>query len=175
MTRPSDEELMASYVAGDPAAFEAIYERYASRLAGVFWRGVPAGDVADLVQQTFLQLHRARRDFRPGAPLRPWLFSIAFNLKRKSFRDASRRGASLERDPAVDAGESADLQAREEAGRVRAALAMLRTGQREVIELHWFEGLPFAEVARRLGSSLSAVKVRAHRGYQKLRAFLEGT
>ena len=45
----------------------------------------------DLVQQTFLQLHRARVDFDPGQKLKPWVFTIAMNLKREYFRRKKRR------------------------------------------------------------------------------------
>ncbi|MEM1417581.1 MAG: sigma factor-like helix-turn-helix DNA-binding protein, partial [Myxococcota bacterium] len=55
---------------------------------------------------------------------------------------------------------------------VRRAVAALPQGQREVIELHWFEGLAFQEVGAILGASTTAVKVRAHRGYERLRATL---
>ncbi|HEX7671606.1 MAG TPA: RNA polymerase sigma factor, partial [Polyangiaceae bacterium] len=48
-------------------------------------------DARDLVQQTFLQLHRSRLDFRQGAALKPWLFTIAMNLKREYFRRAGRK------------------------------------------------------------------------------------
>jgi hypothetical protein len=48
----------------------------------------------------------------------------------------------------------------------------LPADQREVIELHWFDGLEFPEVAQVVGASVSAVKVRAHRGYVRLRAAL---
>jgi RNA polymerase sigma-70 factor (ECF subfamily) len=55
---------------------------------------------------------------------------------------------------------------------MRRALQQLPEEQREVILLHWFEDLPFAEVAAIVGASVPAVKVRAHRGYERLRATL---
>lgn len=174
MSAPSDEELMTRYVGGDTDAFRQLYERFAPRLAGMFRRGVsePA-DVADLLQQTFFQFHRARRDFRQGSHVRPWLFSIALNLKRRHFRDSARRKMnSLDVEPQTDATASAQARIVEDADLLQTALAKLRQGQREVIELHWFEGLSFAEVALRVGASLSAVKVRAHRGYGRLREIL---
>ena len=47
--------------------------------------------------------------------------------------------------------------------------------QREVISLHWFLGIPLPDIARSLGVGLSAVKVRAHRGYAAMRAVLSET
>jgi RNA polymerase sigma factor (sigma-70 family) len=174
MSAPSDEELMTRYVGGDTDAFRLLYERYAPRLTGMFRRGVntPA-DVADLVQQTFFQFHRARKDFREGSHVRPWIFSIALNLKRRHFRDRARRKMdSLDLEPQIDATASAEARIVEDKDLLQSALTKLREGQREVIELHWFEGLSFAEIATRVGASLSAVKVRAHRGYGRLREIL---
>jgi len=169
---------MARYVAdGDEAAFRELFARYAPRLTGMFRRGLADEEVVrDLLQQTFLQLHRARRDFRLGATLRPWLFSIALNLKRRHFRDRGRRPAgALQHDPPADRPDAeAAARGGEDRARLRAALGELTEAQREVIELHWFEGLPMAEVAGRVGASLSAVKVRAHRGYERLRGQLGG-
>jgi RNA polymerase sigma-70 factor (ECF subfamily) len=174
----SDEELMAAYVAGDRAAFRVLFDRYAPILYRVMLRQLRAAEEAhDLVQQTFLQLHRARFDFRQGAKLRPWIFTIALNLKREHFRRTRRRPeAPLEldgrKDPATNGESPLD---REEARALRLAIEGLPPDQREVIELHWFEGLSFPEVAEIVGAGLSAVKVRAHRGYRRLREELKRT
>jgi len=174
---PSDEALMAAYVAGDAAAFQALFDRYADVLYRLVRRRVASDDDArDLVQQTMLHLHRARLDFRPDAKLRPWLFTIAMNLVREHYRRQSkRRTQALESAPeAVDLGARPD-QAREldeRSARVRSALAALPMQQREVIELHWFEESPYEEIAQIVGASVAAVRVRAHRGYERLRGIL---
>ena len=83
---------MAAYLDGDRAAFDALFSRYAPRLRQMLGRRIARGeDVADVVQQTFLQLHRARKDFRVDAKLRPWLYTIALNLSRQYFRRQGRR------------------------------------------------------------------------------------
>jgi len=171
----SDEQLMAAYVAGDGAAFRVIFERYAPLLMRAMLRELYVREEAnDLVQQTFLQLHRARADFDVEHKLKPWIFTIAMNLKREYFRRKKRRPErSLEAEatlePAVGALGAARVDARRTLARV---LGDLPADQREVIELHWFDGLEFPEVAEVVGASVSAVKVRAHRGYVRLRAAL---
>jgi RNA polymerase sigma-70 factor (ECF subfamily) len=168
----SDEELMSAYVAGNAAAFRVIFERYAPLLMRAMLRELYMREEAnDLVQQTFLQLHRARADFDPAQKLKPWVFTIAMNLKREHFRRKKRRPErSLEaesaNEPAVPALGAARVEARHTLARV---LQDLPADQREVIELHWFDGLEFPEVAQVVGASVSAVKVRAHRGYVRLR------
>ena len=171
----SDEQLMAAYVGGDAAAFRAIFERYAPLLLRTMLRELYVKEEAnDLVQQTFLQLHRARADFDAGQKLKPWIFTIALNLKREYFRRKKRRpersfDAGGVAEPTVGALGAARVEARRTLARV---MADLPADQREVIELHWFDGLEFPEVAQVVGASVSAVKVRAHRGYVRLRQAL---
>jgi RNA polymerase sigma factor (sigma-70 family) len=176
---PSDEELMAAYVAGDRAAFRALFERYGSPLHRMVLRRLGSeADARDVVQQTMLQMHRARNDFRAGSRLRPWLFTIAMNLVRGYYRTAGRRREQSLDDRAPDlqatsAEQPEDARLSDEAQqRVRAALASLPEAQRIVIELHWWGECPYEEVAQIVGASVAAVRVRAHRGYEQLRRIL---
>ncbi len=163
---------MAAYVEGDRLAFAELFRRFGPMLYRMLARQLSPDDARDLVQQTFLHLHRSRRDYRPGAALRPWLFTIAINLKRQYFRRSRRE---------VLVNEAQDLEPKAEwPGRVpfeftrdvRNALAALPADQQEVIILHWMDGLPFQDVAEMVGASLTAVKVRAHRGYLAMRRIL---
>jgi RNA polymerase sigma factor (sigma-70 family) len=176
----SDEELMAAYVAGDRAAFKLLFDRYAGLLFAMSKRRLGSDDDArDVVQQTLLQLHRARNDFRPGARLRPWLFTIAMNLVREQYRKRKRRReqslentSTLPPEPSANHEAESDDEHKARSARIRAALATLPPQQREVIELHWFEESPYDEIARIVGASVAAVRVRAHRGYERLREIL---
>jgi len=166
---------MAAYVAGDADSFQEIFRRYAPLLAAKLaaWRRA-RHDVADLVQQTFLQLHRARYDFDPRYKLRPWLVTIAINVSREASRRKFRRHELLfdfDAEP-TPSGVSPDHGPFEPALLVREAMAQLPPEQREAIELHWIQGLPFYEIADGLGISAGAARVRAHRGYEALRKLL---
>jgi len=172
----TDEELMERYVrSGDAQAFEALFRRYAGRLHGLFLRSNGTRDLAsDLVQKTFMHVHRARADFQQGRPFRPWIYTIALNVRREEGRKRARsREVAVNvddvREPSVepDAKSATDRL-------VQRALTQLSDGQREVILLHWYEGLSFPEIAEMLGATVSAVKVRAHRGYGELRRMLGG-
>lgn len=170
----SDSELMKRYLDGDQDAFRQIYELYAARLQRSLRKRVRDDEVAnDLVQQTFLRFHRSRADFKRGRSPRPWLYTIAFNLARDWGRVHGKR-IHVEWDERDFPVEPEDrLQARQEARRVRDALNQLSDNSREVIELHWFEGLSFAEISQVTGDSRSALKVRAHRTYKKLKVILK--
>jgi RNA polymerase sigma-70 factor (ECF subfamily) len=172
----SDEALMCAHARGDRRALALLFDRYFGRLLRVMRRDLAVAEEArDLVQQTFLQLHRARADYDPAQRFRPWLYTIALNLKREHLRSRARRptvpldgSRALEAEAELSSPEQAD-----EARAVREAIASLPSDQRAVIELHWLDELSFAEVAECLGISANAAKVRAHRGYERLRPRLK--
>ncbi len=162
---------MLAYMAGDHSAFDALFRRYARPLQRVLERGIARDDARDLVQQTFLQLHRHRADFRVDGTLRPWIYTIALNLKRQYLRRGRGR-IQVAFEPEVTSG--ADEEPRTHARLVlEYALGRVPEAERDVIALHWLAGVPLGDVATILGISLSAAKVRAHRGYGRLRKVLE--
>jgi len=174
---PSNEDLMISYIQGEREAFERLFRRYAPLVLGLGRRHLGDEDAAkDLLQQTFVRLHGARRDYRPGEPFHPWVMTIAMNLVRDQWRRRKRRPTTtLDHEPEADDPSplgSSRLEAGERATRLHDALAALPTGQREVVELHWFQEQPFAEVARMVGSTEGAVRGRAHRAYARLKELL---
>jgi len=164
---------MLSYVQGDQGAFRELFLRYAPVLLRLLTRNVgrPA-EAQDLTQQTFLQLHRARHDFRRDMRLRPWVMTIALNLARDLLRRRGRRPETDIDAEVIAAPATVPAAASDERDRVRRALEELPREQREVIELHWFEELPFNDIAAMLGCSAGAVRVRAHRGYVNMRKSL---
>ena len=175
MSARTDEALIAAHLTGDKTAFPILFQRYAPTLQGIMRRDIrKTQDADELVQDTFLHLHRAAKSFQPDRKLRPWLMTIAFNLKREYFRRKGRRPeAPLNLDGRNDPSEEPRILERRHAQRqVTRALASLSDSQRDVIEMHWFAGLSFPEIAEAVGASLSAVKVRAHRGYEKIRGLL---
>jgi len=172
----TDEELMGSYVAGDVEAHRLLFDRLAPVLLHLARRQLrDQSDAEDVVQRSFLAIHRARHDFRDGARVRAWVFTIAMNLVRDAFRRRQRRRETPldldgRHDPAVWQNR---LEQQEAARLVRRALGSLPPDQRRAIELHWLEERPFSEIAELVGATVSAVKVRAHRGYKGMRAFIE--
>ena len=76
--------LMIAYQAGRLDAFEALYLALADDVRRFFAASVLEPSTAhDLAQQTFLELHRARHTYRPPRPVRPWVFGIAVNVRRR--------------------------------------------------------------------------------------------
>ena len=164
---------MGRFCNGDEAAFTALHARHAPRVHR-YLRRLTGNTVTaqELVQNTFVSLVISRGRYKAGAPVRPWLYAIATNAARDHFR---RRGKEvLAAEPASSETVEPVLRDQGLEKAVQKALAELPEAQRVAIVLHRFEGLSFAEIAEAVGASESAVKVRAHRGYEKLRESLRG-
>jgi RNA polymerase sigma-70 factor (ECF subfamily) len=172
---------MERYARGDDAAFADVYDALAPRLYGFLRRRTrDSGAAEDLVQQTLLHIHRARGSFIPGAEVLPWAFCIARRLMIDLVRQNRRNPAFVLDDhpsarvAAVVAADCAEqtLQARELADRLSSELARLPEAQREAFTLLKQDGLSLQEAADVLGVTVTAVKLRAHRAYEALRAVL---
>ena len=169
-------DAMDRYASGDNAAFGELYDRLAPRLLGFLHR--QTGDRAraeDLVQQTFLQMHCARETYVTGADVLPWAFAIARRLAIDSYRRGKRvvLDGDLDLAPLVSelAPEEA-LRSKRAAERVQQTLESLPDGQRIAFELIKLDGLSVAQAAEALGTTVTAVKLRAHRTYEALRGAL---
>jgi RNA polymerase sigma-70 factor (ECF subfamily) len=172
---PSDEALLAAWVAGDEAAFEALFRRWQPPLRRHLRRMLDDPAAADdLVVETFLRLHRHRHRWRPDAAVRPWLFTIARNLARNRIRSERLWGwlpltaARTEGTPAAPPPAPDDHVRR----RVAAAFAALPTAQREACSLRLLAELSLEEIARVTRVPVGTVKSRLFHGLRRLRATL---
>ena len=172
----SDEELMLRFCSGDASAFDQLFSRHASAVHGLACKIVGEAALAeDVVQVAFLSFVRARGRYQTGARVLPWLLAITANAARDQTRQ-SRNQAGLARAARDEAGEAATPPVGRDHAlerRLAAALEQLPASQREAVALR-LHGLDFAEIAVSAGTSVGAVKVRAHRGYQRLRQLLAG-
>lgn len=113
----SDEALMDRYARGDGAAFDELFARYQERAYAFFlWRVGSAEHAADLYQELFLRIHRARERYDPGRPFAPWFFQIARRLD--TGRWLARRGGVFASAVGLGLGIGAPL------GLLSAALAL---------------------------------------------------
>ncbi|HXN32179.1 MAG TPA: RNA polymerase sigma factor [Polyangiaceae bacterium] len=179
--RRASDDAMDRYARGDDAAFDRLYAMTAPRVRSFLLR--MCGNLAlaeDLTQETFLRVSRARGSFEERAAAIPWIISIARNALFDHARRARTRGDVPGKD-GTSAIQVADPDTRGDevlAGRemfdvVRAALDRLTVQQREAFVLLRFEGLSVAEAAVVLGTTPGAVKIRAFRAYEALRAAIE--
>lgn len=128
--------------------------------------------VDDVYQEVLFTLHRARHTYKTERPFAPWLFTIAHN----SFLDAIGRNRKFaEREVPVEVLPDGTGKESEDSGlgdELHLALAELPENLRRAVVLLKIEGLTLEEAAREMGLRVGAVKVRAHRGYARLRKIL---
>src|SRR5919108_2138058 len=127
--KESEEALMQAYVEGDVEAFERLFASLAPSLRAFFMRSAGRASVADdLVQTTFLNVHRARRQWRRGDRLRPWVFAIAGRVRVDWLRSLGRLatepldGESLAEAPQAASDPAAAFGEHERSERVHAAI-----------------------------------------------------
>ena len=166
--------LMAEYQAGSLEAFERLYEALAGDLARHFQVVTGKGDVAaDLVQDTFMEMHRSRHTYRPPLPVRPWVFGIARNVLRRHRRAAWRRARHEVLPGDLEDRASGAAPAPGPTGPdVAEALRRLPPSRRRAWELHHVHGFGFGEVARLLNTSVQAARLRSSRAMSALRELL---
>ncbi len=178
VTAPADttlEALMERYVDGDEAAFDALYQRSSSRLFGYLLRLTRSRERAeDLLQVTYSKVHRARGSYLRGAPVMPWFIAIA----RRSFLDERRSAKVRKEDLSSDGTLPEPSSVNQDVGddvadALERALDSLPENYREAIVLTKVTGLSLAEASEVLGATPTALKLRVHRGYVKLRERLD--
>jgi RNA polymerase sigma-70 factor (ECF subfamily) len=183
--RAAANGAMDRYARGDDQAFGQLYDVIAPRLYQYLLRQTrePAR-AEDLLQQTMLHIHRGRGRFLAGAEVLPWAFAIARRLlidsirrRKNERRNEGFDGLPEQPDPRAElvaAGRGADelLDSKRLAEAVTRELGRLPPAHRVAFELIKQEGLSVREAAQVLGTTATAVKLRAHRAYVALRAAL---
>jgi RNA polymerase sigma-70 factor, ECF subfamily len=175
-----DDELIGALAGGDDAALRELFSRHAPWLAARLRAVLPAAEVEDVLQETFLAVWRGARGYRPAREdgvAGGWLWGIA---RRQAALLLRRGGPAAAMLPAVlaDGRRSEDPEeaalARADLDRAVAALGPAGGVEREVWRLLYVEDRPVAEVARLTGVPEGTVKSRAHRVRRVLRAALHG-
>jgi RNA polymerase sigma-70 factor, ECF subfamily len=167
------ELLMARYQEGDFVAASALIDRLSPRLYRFF--AAQSGsrpDADDLLQETWLRIHRVRHTYRPGEPALPWFYAIARHIRVDHYRKSIRASSSERQLEAM--AKTAVREKPDQADDLAALLAPLSEGERDVLEMLKVAGMSLEEVARATSSTVGSVKQKVHRAYKKLRASLSG-
>lgn len=168
---------------GDPKAFEVLFDRHADVAFSLAYRMCGRRAMAeDVVQESFLSLWRsgARYDRTRGS-VRSWILGVVHNRAIDAFRRETVRTRRDVRDEGVaervQASErtEAEVERRDEARHVRAALGELPADQRQVIELAYFGGFTHSQIAEMLKLPAGTVKGRMRLGLTKMRLALGDT
>ena len=175
-----DEPLMQELQAGNTDAFAIVFHRY-HRLVHATALHIlrDAHEAEDLTQSVFLEIYRRAGQFdaRRGT-LKVWLLQYAYSrsINRRNYLLVRHFYNQTEVD-AVDEEASlwspSRLQFQESSRLANEALDALPDAQRKTIEMFFFEGLSFKEIAKRRNESLSCVRHHYYRGLERLRSYLD--
>ncbi len=169
------EDMMSAYQNGSIEDFELLFAHLAPSLRRYLYGFVKDASLAeDLVQETFMQIHRSRHTYIPPRPVKPWIFAIARHTALIELRRRRRRA------PEVLAMEDlpelpVEPAAHGEEGRqvLNRALRDIPGIAQEILVMHHVIGFSFREIAAALGMTEGAAKVRAHRALRALRELIE--
>jgi len=167
----SDEELLLDYRRGarerSEKALADLFARYRDPLFGFFYRRtLDRNRAEDLVQETFVSVMTGRERYEARAPVRSYLFGIAFRVLAAERRRHGRLTALLVDEPGEASHVDAELA-------VRKALSLLQETEREMVMLREYEQLSYGEIAEVLSIPVNTVRSRLFRARMALKRYLE--
>jgi RNA polymerase sigma-70 factor, ECF subfamily len=170
------EMLMARYQQGDLSAASALIHRVSPQLHRFFTaQSLSRSDADDLLQETWLRIHRVRHTYRSSEPALPWFYTIARHIRVDHYRKAIRISTREQRLEAEPVYAAADHEPFAKANSLATLLAPLSPAERETVVMLKVTGMSLEEVARATSSTVGSVKQKAHRAYKKLRNLLSAT
>lgn len=179
-----DEYLMARVADNRPEFLEPLVRRHANSLLTFLTRMVGNGHLGEeLFQEVFLAIWLKRRQYQYPRPFKPWLYAIALNKCRSSFRTRVLATVPISEESVAVAsslklsasGEDAPddrMIAGETAEQVVRAVASLPSQQRAVVVLRIWEELSYARIAQLVDCTEATVRSHMHHGLASLRKLL---
>lgn len=157
-----------------PPSTEAVWGQLGADLRRFIRRQVADDHTADdLLQETFLRVHRSLAGLTDGDRLAAWVYRIARNVVHDHHRRGKGAEAPLADDP-PSAEDGTDDPLCRAGGWLGELIRQLPEGYAEAVRLAEIDGLTQQEVADRLGLSLSGAKSRIQRGRAMLKEVLDG-
>jgi RNA polymerase sigma-70 factor (ECF subfamily) len=176
MTSDDESEWLRQTASGDRTAFERIYRAYHRRVFGYLLRMIGSADRADeLASDVLLEVWKSAGKFRGASRVSTWIFGIARFKALSSLRRATPETIDVEE--AGDLQDAAELQddmliKETLRTRIREALTKLSAQHREVIELTFYQGFSYPEIAEILGCPVNTVKTRTFYARKQLQELL---
>lgn len=175
---PDWSSILCAVAEQDRAAFAALFAHFAPRVKSYMLRlGSDNMHAEELAQEALATVWRKADRYDPGrAAASTWIFTIARNLRIDAFRRNNHPELDPE-DPALvpDAPLSADnvVARKQDAVRIRDALAELPDDQRQVLHMSFFDDKTHSEISNELSIPLGTVKSRIRLAFGRIRTMLE--
>lgn len=176
--RDEESEWVSRCLGGDTQAFRPLVERYERMVRAVIRRLIDAEhEVDELAQMTFVTAYERLAQYSGTARFSTWLCEIALNKSRDALRSQRRHPTADDIDElnleSGTPGPEARLEERQRDAQLQAALRRLKPADREVVVFKYILGSSYEEVARVLGCTPEAAKVRSHRAREELKQVLQ--
>jgi RNA polymerase sigma-70 factor (ECF subfamily) len=175
----SDSEeaaLLVQVAAGDPRAFDSLYRDYWPRLRRFLEQVTRRPHlVEELLNDTMLAVWRQAGSFKAQSRVSTWVFAIAYRKALKALKRSREPagGVFLPEEPANDHGPESQMMHSQLRRQLTRALSTLPPEQRAVVELTYYHGCAYAEIAQILGCPVDTVKTRMFHARRKLRLLME--
>lgn len=156
-------------------ALDALYERYKGQGFGLAYRITSSREAAEeVLQDAFLSVWRRAETFA-GGPVRPWLFSIIHHRAVDYLRRPSRPASELDEAVLLPGSQDvfSDVYANISREKIKEAMSALPAEQRQALELFYFGGMTFTEIAQTLDVPSGTLKSRVRLGLARLRTALK--
>jgi RNA polymerase sigma-70 factor (ECF subfamily) len=172
-----EADIVRRCLGGEADSYSILVDRYKIMVYNLAYRMLGDGDAAkDIAQESFIAAYGGLKTYKQEAKFSSWLYSIVMNKCRDHLRQAKeniplddiseiRPGSYISPEQAAAAHQSSDM--------LQQALDSLSAEYREVLVLKHIEELDYQEISAITGASVTALKVRAHRGREMLRTILE--
>jgi RNA polymerase sigma-70 factor (ECF subfamily) len=175
MTDSADETIVSAVQSGDIDQYGLLIARYTDKLQRYARKFLSSpDDIEDLVQEVFIKAYVNIQSFDTSLRFSPWIYRIAHNTYVNHLRQSSRfRSMTFDIDtflPFMAAAESADdsVLQQELIAQMDTLLSKLQPKYREVVVLHYYEGLSYQEISDVLHIPISTVGVRLNRSREQL-------
>jgi RNA polymerase sigma-70 factor, ECF subfamily len=172
-----DANLVARAAADDAAAFRELYDKHRMAVARLVFRMLGGrGDVDDVIQEVFVQVHRSLKDFRGQSKFSTWLHRVTVNVVLMHRRAARSRPAFAEEPvgdiPHTRQAPDEDAERRERMRAFARLLERLADKKRIVFVLHELEGISPEEIGKIVGAPVLTVRTRLFYARRELEAML---
>lgn len=172
-SRMTDEQLMLAVKNGKLDSMSILFERYHRRLYNFFFRINYNQNLSeDLSQNVFERVIRYRNSYNPAFSFKTWIFQIARNVRLehyKKYGQQTMEDIDKQKFLQLEDDTSMNMDKKEQIILLEKAISRLNDEQREILLLTRFQNMKYAEVARLLGCSEGAVKVKVYRTIKQLR------
>ncbi len=173
------EMLLVGYQQASAEATEELIRRLSPELFRFFLaQQATRPEAEDLLQNTWLRVHKARHTYRAGAPVLPWIFAIARHVRVDGYRKTRRiqqYESHTETLPEPPPSQPTGSESRNKLPTFESLIATLPESQREVLTMLKVNGLSLEEAALATSSTVGAVKQKASRAYSTLRTLLSAS